>query len=118
LQCILCRDSPQDQLRVFKLDTVTYGTKPASFLAVQAMHQLSADEHTAFPLGAEVIRRDFYVDDLISGAKSKEEAVIIMDQTSKLLGKGKFKLRKWCSNVSAVLDGVPRSRTYVISFYR
>jgi len=47
LQCILWRDSPQDQLRVFKLDTVTYGTKPASFLAVRAMHQLSADEHAA-----------------------------------------------------------------------
>jgi len=59
LQCILWRDSPQDQLRVFKLDTVTYGTKAASFLAVRAMHQLAADEHTAFPLGAEVIRRDF-----------------------------------------------------------
>jgi len=43
---------------------------------------------------------------LISGAKSKEGAVIIMDQASKLLAKGKFKLRKWCSNVSAVLDGV------------
>jgi len=97
---------PQDQLQVFMLDTVTYGTKPASFLAVRAMHQLSADEHTAFPLGAEVIRLDFYVDDLISGAKSKEEAVIIMDQASKLLAKGKFKLRKWCSNVSSVLDGV------------
>jgi len=46
------------------------------------------------------------VDNLISGAKSKEEAVIIMDQASKLLAKGKFKLRKWCSNVSAVLVGV------------
>jgi len=29
-----------------------------------------------------------------------------MDQASKLLAKGKFKLRKCCSNVSAVLDGV------------
>jgi len=46
------------------------------------------------------------VDDLISGAKSKEEAVIIMDQASKLLAKGKCKLRKWCSNVLAGLDGV------------
>jgi len=91
---------------VCMLDTVTYGMKPASFLAVRTMHQLAADEHTAFPLGAEFIRRDFYVDDLISGAKSKEEAVIIMDQASKLLAKGKFKLRKCCSNVSAVLDGV------------
>jgi len=63
------------------------------------MHQLSADEHTAFPLGAEVILRDFYVDNLISGAKSKEEAVINMVQASKLLAKGKVKLIKWCSNV-------------------
>jgi len=59
LQCILWRDSTQDQLRVFKLDIVSYGAKPASFLAVRAMHQLSADEHTAFPLGAEVILGDF-----------------------------------------------------------
>jgi len=66
---------PQDQLQVCMLYTVTYGTKPASFLAVRAMHKLSADEHTAFPLGAEFIRLDLYVDDLISGAKSKEEAV-------------------------------------------
>jgi len=28
-----------------------------------------------------------------------------MDQASRLLAKGKCKLRKWCSNVSAVLDG-------------
>jgi len=70
---------------VFKLDTVTYGTKPSSFLAVRAMHQLSADEHIAFPLGAEAIRQDFYVDDLISGAISKDKAVIIHcqgDQTN------------------------------------
>jgi len=33
-------------------------------------------------------------------------AIIIVDQASKLLAKEKFKLRKWCSNVSAVLDGV------------
>jgi len=98
---------------VFKLNTVTYGTKPALFKAVRAMHQLATDEHTAFPLGAEVIRRDFYVDYLISGTKSKEEAVIIMEQASKLLAKGKFKLRKWCSNVSAVLHGVADKDSYL-----
>jgi len=51
LQCILWRDSPQDQLRVFKIDTVTNGTKPTSFLAVRAMHQLSADDIQRFRLG-------------------------------------------------------------------
>jgi len=40
LQCILWRDS---HLRVFQLDTVTYGTKPASFKALRTMHKVSAD---------------------------------------------------------------------------
>ncbi|XP_043064383.1 uncharacterized protein LOC122320285 [Drosophila ficusphila] len=96
----------KDKLQVFKLGTGTYGTKPASFLAVQAMHQLSRDEHSSFPLGAEVIQRDFYVDDLISGAQTVDEAIIIVDQTSKILSRGGFKLRKWCSNVPAALGGV------------
>lgn len=70
------------------------------------MHQLSKDEQTTFPLGAELLRCDFYVDDLISLAKSKEEADIIMNQTSKILTREYFKLRKWCSNVTIILDGI------------
>ncbi|XP_044312542.1 uncharacterized protein LOC123037110 [Drosophila rhopaloa] len=107
LQCILWRDSTQDELQVFKLDTVTYGTKPASFLSVRAMHQLAEDEQSMFPKGAEILRRDFYVDDLISGGASVAEAVNIMQQTSGILAKGQFRLRKWCSNVAAVLSDVP-----------
>ncbi|XP_041450267.1 uncharacterized protein LOC121404604 [Drosophila obscura] len=107
LQCILWRNSMQEELRVFKLDTVTYGTKPASYLSVRAMHQLAMDEQTAFPIGIEILRRDFYVDDLISGASSPEEAIRIREQTAGILSRGQFRLRKWCSNVPAVLDGVP-----------
>ncbi|XP_043064796.1 uncharacterized protein LOC122320694 [Drosophila ficusphila] len=66
----------KDKLQVFQLDTVTYGTKPASFLAVRAMHQLSRDEYSSFPLGAEVIQRDFYVDNLISGAQTVDEVMM------------------------------------------
>jgi len=44
LQCIVLRESSTEELSVFKLNTVTYGTKPAAFLAIRAMHQLSYDE--------------------------------------------------------------------------
>ncbi|XP_041451798.1 uncharacterized protein LOC121405242 [Drosophila obscura] len=67
LQCILWREAPTDEIKVYKLETVTYGTKPAAFLAIRAMHQLSYDEEVSFPIGAQVVRRDFYVDDLMSG---------------------------------------------------
>ncbi|XP_041450609.1 uncharacterized protein LOC121404682 [Drosophila obscura] len=73
LQCILWRDSPKDDIQVFKLDTVTYGTKPVSFLAIRAMQQLAMDESSSYPLGSKVVLRDFYVDDMISGGDAVEE---------------------------------------------
>ncbi|KAH8347657.1 hypothetical protein KR059_002473, partial [Drosophila kikkawai] len=52
LQCILWRDRPEDEIQVYSLDTVTYGTKPAAFLAIRAMQQLSYDEEAEFPVAA------------------------------------------------------------------
>ncbi|EDV93979.1 GH23797 [Drosophila grimshawi] len=43
-QCILWRDSPKERVRVYKLDTVAYGTKPGSFLAIRSMQQLATLE--------------------------------------------------------------------------
>jgi len=88
-----------DSGQVFKLDTVTYGTKPASFISVRAMQQLAEDEKTSFPIGAKILLRDFYVDDLITGGNSTEEFFEIMRHTIGLLDKSHFKLRKWCSKI-------------------
>nr|XP_041633409.1 uncharacterized protein LOC121503245 [Drosophila kikkawai] len=109
LQCILWRDSRQEEIRVYRLDTVTYGTKPASFLSVRAMHQLAEDEKASFPLGAKILLRDFYVDDLITGGNSTQDVLEIMRQTTGLLERGNFKLRKWCSNDPALLQQIPEA---------
>ncbi|XP_043064098.1 uncharacterized protein LOC122320088 [Drosophila ficusphila] len=107
LQSILWRDNPNQQVKAYTLDTVTYGTKPAAFLAIRAMQQLSYDEEAEFPLAAKIVRRDFYVDDLISGGDSIEEAAQIREQVKELLSKGHFPIRKWCSNEAAALEGEP-----------
>jgi len=78
---------------------VTYGTKPA------AMHQLSYDEEESYPIGAKIVRRDFYVDDLIPGGDAVEEVREIRRQVMDLLSQGHFVIRKWCSNESAALEG-------------
>ncbi|XP_070066930.1 uncharacterized protein [Drosophila virilis] len=118
--CVLMEDSTATKLRVvfdgsaattsghslndaLMADTVTYGTKPASFLSVRAMHELAMDEQKAFPIGADIIKRDFYVDDLISGGSCVQKAVEILKQTSGLLTKDNFKLRKLCSSDATVL---------------
>ncbi|XP_058816959.1 uncharacterized protein LOC131680258 [Topomyia yanbarensis] len=107
LQRILWRFTPCQPITTYELTTVTYGLSPSSFLATRSLHQLCEDEGKEYPLASKVIRKDFYVDDLISGEKSIEQAIQLRIELEELLKKGGFRLRKWCSNYPAVLAGMP-----------
>lgn len=106
LQRIVWRNAPEQPLITYELQTVTYGTASAPFLATRVLVQLANDEQQQFPVAAEVVRKDFYVDDLFSGADSVEEATELRGQLETLLLKGGFQLRKWASNEEAVLKDV------------
>lgn len=117
LQCILWRNNKNDDVKIYKLNTITYGTKPAAFLAIRAMHQLAMDEEKSFPIGAKIVRRDFYVDDLISGGSSIQEVTEVRQQVTQLLKQGNFVIRKWCSNDAGVLNDVsPSDREKYLKF--
>ncbi|XP_055542678.1 uncharacterized protein LOC129728276 [Wyeomyia smithii] len=74
LQCILWRSSPTDEVATYELNTVTYGTKPAPFLATRTLTQLARDEGARFPLAARAVMEDTYMDDVITGSNDQEEA--------------------------------------------
>ncbi|KAI8116050.1 hypothetical protein CVS40_11816 [Lucilia cuprina] len=75
-------------------------------LAIRAICQLAKDECHQFSLGSKIVLRDFYVDDMISGADSTEEVNQILHETTQLLKKGNFKIRKWCSNDFRILSKI------------
>ncbi|XP_062704472.1 uncharacterized protein LOC134286812 [Aedes albopictus] len=106
LQCILWRSSPVENVKTYELATVTYGTKPAPFLATRTLHQLATDEGHRFPSAAVAIKEDTYMDDVITGADNVEEAVNLRTELQGLTEAGGFHLRKWASNCPKVLDGV------------
>ncbi|XP_065085820.1 uncharacterized protein LOC135707835 [Ochlerotatus camptorhynchus] len=108
---IVWTPSPDLPLGTYELLTVTYGTASAPFLATRVLLQLADDEQESFPEAVEILRKDFYVADLFSGAKSVEEAIELRQQLEALLAKGGFQLRKWASNEETVLDGLaPENR--------
>ena len=71
-QRIFWRANQSDRLRVLELTTVTYGTASAPFLATRCLTQLCEDDGDKFPLAANIIRNDCYVDDIISGANTTQ----------------------------------------------
>jgi len=111
LQRIVWRDNPNEEIRTYELLTLTYGTAPASFLATKVIQQLADLEENQFPKGAVVARRDFYMDDLITGANSLEETLAIRDEVTALLKRGGFVLRKWASNHPDLLKDIPGDAT-------
>ncbi|XP_017796350.1 PREDICTED: uncharacterized protein LOC108577672 [Habropoda laboriosa] len=68
-QKILWRDDPIKPIKTDTLNTVTYGTSAAPFLAIHSLHQLADDEASLFPKGAAIMKADLYVDDLLTGAR-------------------------------------------------
>ncbi|XP_065094004.1 uncharacterized protein LOC135714552 [Ochlerotatus camptorhynchus] len=101
------RSNPSQQLKVFELTTVTYGTASAPFQATRALKQLAMDEKERFPMAAEIVENDFYVDDILSGANSIPEAADRIVQLKQLLESGGFPIHKWSSNSPEILRNIP-----------
>ncbi|XP_062541721.1 uncharacterized protein LOC134209722 [Armigeres subalbatus] len=106
-QSILWRPSPLEEVCVYELNTVTYGTKPASFLATRTLTQLAMDEGERYPLAAQAITEDTYMDDVITGCDNLEDAKKIQQQLDEMTKSGGFQLRKWASNCAEVLKSIP-----------
>ena len=114
---ILWRYSFEDNISEYKLTTVTYGTKSASFLAIRSINQLALDNIERCPRASQVLKRDFYVDNLISGAFSVEDAKALHQELIDLTESGGFHLREWASNDPEVFNTIPESiRDKTISF--
>lgn len=106
-QRIVWRFHPDDELKDYRLNTVSYGVSSSPFLALRTIEQLSITEGQAFPLGAQVLSTDTYVDDIPTGAASVNEALELQSQVIALLLKGGFELRKWASNEPKLLSHLP-----------
>ncbi|KAH8252397.1 hypothetical protein KR038_005176, partial [Drosophila bunnanda] len=84
-QLIVWRRDPSESLRLYKLNTVTYGTGPAPFLAIRCLKRLSESAKLSFPRAADVIGSDFYIDDMLTGAACIEELRTIKSEVSQVL---------------------------------
>ncbi|XP_076299336.1 uncharacterized protein LOC143218181 [Lasioglossum baleicum] len=65
-QKILWRKNQKEAVKSYRLNTVTYGTASAPFLAARCLQQLAEDEARSYPLAVDIIKNDFYMDDLLT----------------------------------------------------
>lgn len=99
-QKILWRNNEADPIRVFQLNTVTYGHACAPHCAIRALVQCAEDHADQYPKGAQLVKECFYVDDLLTGASSQQEVAEIKTELTSLLKLGGFNITKWKTNGS------------------
>lgn len=90
-----------------RMTRLTFGVTPSPFLATKVLHQLASDYCATHPAAANAIRRDFYVDDLLSGAQTVEEAESFRQEIMDLFKQAKMTIRKWISNSADFMAAVP-----------
>ncbi|XP_044005480.1 uncharacterized protein LOC122850390 [Aphidius gifuensis] len=93
-QRILWRDTLDSPVQEYELTTVTYGTKPAPFLALLTLRQLELEEEDKFPLVKSAISQGSYMDDIYVGADNLQQGIDKAVQIKKMLHSGGFELRK------------------------
>ncbi|KAF2878905.1 hypothetical protein ILUMI_27265 [Ignelater luminosus] len=117
LQRIVWREDPNQELAHYRLNTVTYGTASASFLATRCLRQISLENEAMYPAASRAISNSFYMDDLLTGSDKIDELKTLKDDLQQLLRTYGFELRQWMSNEQSVInsESSARSPQYYIS---
>ncbi len=87
---------------------VTFGVSSSPYLTVRALQQTALDVGHEYPLAKPHMTTSFYVDDLLAGTNTPEQAFLLQQELRALLLRalllrGGFDLRKWRSSSPQVL---------------
>lgn len=105
-QKILFRSNPEEELKTYTLNTVTFGLSPSPYLAMRCLHELATQEGTKYPKASQVVRQNSFMDDICCSVPSESEAIELQSQLVNMLQAGGFQLSKWASNSSSLLSKI------------
>lgn len=107
-QYILWQDPhSNDGCQTYELNTVTYGTASAPFHAVRCMQELANVDANDRPLAKQVLLRNFYVDDLLTGTDDEQTALDTYREVKEVLSRGQMNIKKFQSNSKRVMNKIP-----------
>ncbi|UYV79854.1 hypothetical protein LAZ67_18000920 [Cordylochernes scorpioides] len=77
----------------------------ASYNTINSLRTMLMREEEA--LADEALRKETYVDDIVTGAEDSESVMLLREEPLCLLQKGGFVLKKWASNDPTILNQIP-----------
>ena len=106
-QRVLYRWAGEEEITVLKFLVLMFGVNHSPFSASHALLSLCGMFADSHPRAAEVGRRSIYVDDVVTGARDKEEAKETIIELIDMLSQASMPLRKFQCNDYSALDFLP-----------
>ena len=106
------RRTPDDKVDVYQYVKHIFGAKCSPTCSTYALRRTAQDNKDSFPLEAEVVERNFYMDDLFKSVPSLLEACSLQAGLVNLLSLGEFRLTKWISNDKDLLTAITVSTNH------
>ena len=91
-------DLKSKRVETLRFTRALFGLGPSPFLLGGVIQQHLGSHREMDPTSVAEIEKGLYVDDLISGGQTVEEAIKIKNSATELFAKAKFELHKWHSN--------------------
>nr|XP_049703740.1 uncharacterized protein LOC110383544 [Helicoverpa armigera] len=108
-QRVVWRFDQSEPIQRYKLLRLTFGTACAPYLAVKVLHRLAELESEKYPLAARITKQCYYMDDLMTGSDTVNEAIKIYEEMNELMRNGGFELQKWSSNNDHFLEQIGKT---------
>ena len=102
----LWREDPSTEVDVFQYVRHIFGSKDSSTCANCALKRTATDNVEDFPTAVQSVQTNFYMDDHFESSPTAEEAIHKAKELTKLLSIGGFKLAKFMSNDSNILQQI------------
>ena len=107
LHRFIWREDQESDWKDFEMTRVTFGVAASPYLAVKTLQQAADDFGEGCPGAQWHLKNSFYIDDLLGGADTPKEALVLFEKLCSILSKASFNLRKWRSSSEEVLKGIP-----------
>ncbi|KAK3700050.1 hypothetical protein QZH41_004349 [Actinostola sp. cb2023] len=91
-------DKTSREIETLRFTRVLFGLAPSPFLLNGVIQQHLESLQSTYPESVNEVRRSLYVDDLIAGASTTDDAKKLKREAVEIFADAKFELHKWHSN--------------------
>ena len=95
---------------IFRSCRVIFGAGPSPFILSGVLQHHIKQYAEQDPVFADKLLKGFYVDDLVTGMQSIEEAFALYEKTMTRMKEGGFWMRKWKSNKKELIERIEKDQ--------